>query len=184
MLRSPVPPPSVEETPQVEAPVVLAIEKAPPPQQPAPEPEPAAQPAAEATPEPQAGAVQPPSAPELILELPPDWPSAGEEPAEEPASPAPPPEEPAPEPPAQEEPASLTAVILRLQDGTTLEVATFQTVAEAAAEAQEVVIEIAAADRNGTWPFFAQRYLRPDLIISVDLIEQSADNDGLRRSQR
>ena len=48
--------------------------------------------------------------------------------------------------------------------------------AEAAAEAQEVVIEIAAADRNGTWPFFAQRYLRPDLIVSVDLIEASSDN--------
>ena len=44
--------------------------------------------------------------------------------------------------------------------------------AEAAAEAQEVVIEIAAADRNSTWPFFAQRYLRPDLIISVDLVER------------
>ena len=156
------------------------------------------------SPEPQAPDAQRPSAPELILELPPDWPSAGEESAEEPVSPAPPPEEPAPEPAAQDEPvspapppeepasepaaqdepASLTAVILRLQDGTTLEVGTFPTVAEAAAEAQEVVIEIAAADRNGTWPFFAQRYLRPDLIISVDLIEPSSVNDGLRRSQR
>ena len=89
----------------------------------------------------------------------------------------PPPEEPAPEPPAQEEePASLTAVVLRLQDGATLEVGTFPTMAEAAAEAQEVVIEIAAADRNSTWPFFAQRYLRPDLIISVDLVEESSDS--------
>ena len=57
-----------------------------------------------------------------------------------------------------------------------LEVGTFPTVAEAAAEAQEVVIEIAAADRNGSWPFFAQRYLRPDLIVSVDLIEEGSDN--------
>jgi type IV pilus assembly protein PilB len=176
MLRSPVPTPLVEETSQVEAPVVQAIEKAPPPQQPAPEPEPAVQPAPAATPEPQTSVVQVAPAPELLLELPPDWPSAGEEPAEEPASPAPPPEEPAPEPPVQEEPASLTAVIVRLQDGTTLEVGTFQTVAEAATEAQEVVIEIAAADRNGTWPFFAQRYLRPDLIVSVDLVEESSDN--------
>jgi type IV pilus assembly protein PilB len=194
MLRSPVPPPSVEETPQVEAPIVHVIETAPRPQQPAPEPEPAAEPAAEATPELQASVAQLPPAPELILELPPDWPSTGEEPVEESASPAPPAEEPAPEPPAQEEvapeppaeeePASLTAVILRLQDGTTLEVGTFPTVAEAAAEAQEVVIEIAAADRNSTWPFFAQRYLRPDLIISVDLVEEGSNNDGLRRSQR
>jgi type IV pilus assembly protein PilB len=134
--------------------------------------------------EPQAPVAERPHAPELILELPPDWPSAGEEPAEEPARPAVPPEAPAPEPPAQEEPTSLTAVILRLQDGTTLEVGTFPTVAEAAAEAQEVVIEIAAADRSNTWPFFAQRYLRPDLIISVDLVEHSSVNDGLRRSQR
>jgi hypothetical protein len=161
-------------------------------------------PAPPASPEPQAPVAQRPPAPELILELPPDWPSAGEEPAEEPVSPAPPPEEPAPEPAAQEEPvslapppeepapeapgedepAALTTVILRLQDGTTLEVGTFPTVAEAAAEAQEVVIEIAAADRSNTWPFFAQRYLRPDLIISVDLVEQSSVNDGLRRSQR
>ena len=129
-----------------------------------------------ATPEAQAQAVQLPPAPELSLELPPDWPSAGEKPTEEPARPAPPPEEPAPEPPAQEEAASLTAVVLRLQDGATLEVGTFPTVSEAAAEAQEVVIEIAAADRNGTWPFFAQRYLRPDLIISVDLVEESSDS--------
>jgi hypothetical protein len=136
------------------------------------------------SPEPQAPVAERSPAPELILELPPDWPSAGEEPAEEPARPAVPPEAPAPEPPAQEEPTSLTAVILRLQDGTTLEVGTFPTVAEAAAEAQEVVIEIAAADRSNTWPFFAQRYLRPDLIISVDLVEHSSVNDGLRRSQR
>ena len=116
---------------------------------------------------------------------PPDWPPTGEDPAEEPPTQAPPPEAPAPEPPAQEDPASLTAVILRLTDGTLLEVGKFPTVAEAAAEAQEVVIEIAAADRNGGWPFFAQRYLRPDLIVSVDLIEQGpVPADGLRRSQR
>jgi hypothetical protein len=184
LLLPPAAPPQVEETPPVETPAAEAVETTPAPQQSAPEPAPAAEPAPETTPEPQAPVAQRPSAPELILELPPDWPSAGEEPAEEPAAPAPPPEEPAPEPAAQDEPASLTAVILRLQDGTTLEVGTFPTVAEAAAEAQEVVIEIAAADRNSTWPFFAQRYLRPDLIISVDLIEQGSVNDGLRRSQR
>ncbi len=180
------PQPSVEEKPQAEGTVVIAIDTTPAPQHFAPEPAPAPQPAPEGTPEPQASVVQPAPAPELILELPPAWSSTDEEPAEEEASPAPPPQEPAPEPPtqeeatpeppAQEEPASLTGVILRLQDGTTLEVGTFPTVAEAAAEAQEVVIEIAAADRNSTWPFFAQRYLRPDLIVSVDLIEASSDN--------
>ena len=184
MLPTPAPPPSVEETPEVEAPAANAVESTPAPEHSAPDSEPTAQPEPEATPEPGAE-IHPLPAPELILELPPDWPSAGEEPAEQPASPAPPPEEPAPEPPAQEETVALTAVILRLSDGATLEVGTFPTVAEAAAEAQEVVIEIAAADRNGSWPFFAQRYLRPDLIISVDLIEQgSVPADGLRRSQR
>jgi len=155
---------------------VIAINTTPPPQHSAPEQAPARQLAPERTPDPQTSVVQPPSAPELFLELPQDWPSTGDEPVEDATRPASPPEEPAPEPPAQEEPASLTGVILRLQDGTTLEVGTFPTVAEAAAEAQEVVIEIAAADRNGTWPFFAQRYLRPDLIVSVDLIEASSDN--------
>ena len=142
----------------------------------APEPEAAAELAPTVPAQPEVLAVQP--APEFVLELPLDWPPAADVPAEVPANPAPPVEEPEPEPepPAQEEPASLTAVVLRLQDGATLEVGTFPTMAEAAAEAQEVVIEIAAADRNSTWPFFAQRYLRPDLIISVDLVEESSDN--------
>jgi hypothetical protein len=202
---TPVPPPSVE-TPQVEEAAVYAIETTPAPEPTAPE-QPAARSAPDATPEPepQAPAVEEPSAPKLILELPPDWPPTGEDPAEEPPTQAPPPEAPAPEPPAQEEPpthapppeapapeppaqeepVAVTAVILRLTDGTLLEVGKFPTVAEAAAEAQEVVIEIAAADRNGGWPFFAQRYLRPDLIVSVDLIEQgTVPADGLRRSQR
>ena len=178
---APDPEPSVE-TPQVAEAVMYTIEATP-----APEHSPPEHPSAPATPEPepQAPAADAPPAPELILELPPDWPPTGEDQAEEPSSPAPPPEAPASEPPAQEEPVALTAVILRLTDGTLLEVGKFQTVAEAAAEAQEVVIEIAAADRNGGWPFFAQRYLRPDLIVSVDLIEQGAvPADGLRRSQR
>jgi hypothetical protein len=204
---APVPSPSIG-TPPVDEAAVYAIETTPAPEPTAPA-QPAAQSALEATPEPgpepQAPAAQAPPSPDLILELPPDWPPTSEDPTEEPATPAPPPEAPAPEPPAQvepstpapppeapaaeppaqEEPVALTAVILRLTDGTLLEVGKFPTVAEAAAEAQEVVIEIAAADRNGGWPFFAQRYLRPDLIVSVDLIEQGpVPADGLRRSQR
>jgi type IV pilus assembly protein PilB len=179
-----LPPPAqpsaaAEEKAQVEEPEPVAQATETEPvihEQPAPEPEAAAERAPTAPAEQEVLAAQPAPAPEFMLELPVDWPSAGEDPPEEPASPASPPEEPAPEPPAQEELASLTAVVLRLQDGTTLEVGTFPTVAEAAAEAQEVVIEIAAADRNSTWPFFAQRYLRPDLIISVDLVEASSDS--------
>ena len=182
-----VPQPSVEEKPQVEAPVAFAIETTPAPQQPAPEPEPAAR--AGTRGDARAAGFRRPAAsrsgahPRAAAGLAFDRRGSGGGARR----PAPPPEEPGASPSraaAQEEPASLTAVILRLQDGTTLEVGTFPTVAEAAAEAQEVVIEIAAADRNSTWPFFAQRYLRPDLIISVDLIEEGSDNDGLRRSQR
>jgi hypothetical protein len=166
LLPPPAQPPAVaEEKPQVEEPEPVAQATETEPvihEQPAPEPE--------------VLSAQPAPAREFVLGLPLDWPRPAEAPAEVPANAAPPAEELAPEPPAQEEPASLTAVVLRLQDGATLEVGTFPSVAEAAAEAQEVVIEIAAADRNSTWPFFAQRYLRPDLIISVDLVEESSDN--------
>ena len=172
------PPAAAEEKPQVEPePVAQATETEPViHEQPAPEPEAAAEPAPTEPDQPEVLAVQPAAVPEFTLELPVDWPPAAEAATEVPASPAPPVEEPEPEAPAQEELASLTAVVLRLEDGATLEVGTFPTVAEAAAEAQEVVIEIAAADRNSTWPFFAQRYLRPDLIISVDLVEESSDS--------
>jgi hypothetical protein len=51
----------------------------------------------------------------------------------------------------------------------------FHSAAEAAARAQEVVAQIAAAESNGTWPFFGQRYLRPDSILSVDLVEENQE---------
>jgi hypothetical protein len=89
----------------------------------------------------------------------------------------------APEPPAAVEPvavepelgASLHIVLLRLREGDVLQVGTFRTAAEASARAQEVVREIAAAEGASTWPFFAERYLRPDAIVSVDLLEEHAD---------
>ena len=89
----------------------------------------------------------------------------------------------APEPPAAVEPvavepelgASLHIVLLRLREGDVLQVGTFRTAAEASARAREVVREIAAAEGASTWPFFAERYLRPDAIVSVDLLEEHAD---------
>jgi hypothetical protein len=80
---------------------------------------------------------------------------------------------------------AVNVVVLRLRDGDTLEVGTFHTAAEAATRAQEVVAEIAAAEVNGTWPFFSQRYLRPASIVSVDLVEENADKwlgSSVRRS--
>ena len=59
-----------------------------------------------------------------------------------------------------------------------LEVGTFQTAAEAAARAQEVVGQIATAEGAASWPFFADRYLRPDTIVSVDLLEEPLDKWG------
>jgi hypothetical protein len=79
----------------------------------------------------------------------------------------------------------VSVVVLRLRDGDSVEIGTFPTAAEAATRAQEVVAEIAAAEVNGTWPFFAQRYLRPDSILSVDLVEEDADKwlgSSVRRS--
>jgi hypothetical protein len=72
-------------------------------------------------------------------------------------------------------PTSIHAVLIRLREGDVLEVGTFPTAAEAAARAQEVVRQIAAAEGEATWPFFGERYLRPDAIVSVDLHEDAAD---------
>jgi hypothetical protein len=180
MLPAPVQPPAavVEETPQVEPePVAKATETEPViHEQPAPEPEAAAEPALAAPAQPEILAVQPASAPEFVLELPVDWPPAAEALAEIPAGPARQVEKPEPEAPAQDEPGPLSAVVLRLRAGERLEVGAFRTVAEAAARAEEVVAEIAAAEGSLMWPFFAKRYLRPDSIVSVDLVEESSDS--------
>jgi hypothetical protein len=86
-------------------------------------------------------------------------------------------ETPAPTVSAEPEPASARThvVLIRLREGELLEVGAFRTAAEAAARAQEVVQQIAAAESEATWPFFAERYLRPDTIVSVDLLEELAD---------
>jgi hypothetical protein len=90
--------------------------------------------------------------------------------------------EPAPAP-AETEPqlaedadASTHLVLVRLRDGETLQVGTFQTAAEASAWALNAVAQIASALTEATWPFFGGRYLRPDTIVSVDLLEESTDN--------
>ena len=66
-------------------------------------------------------------------------------------------------------------MLLRLRAGEALEVGTFQSAAEASARAQEVVRRISTAEGDANWPFFADRYLRPDTIVSVDLLEEPAD---------
>ena len=185
--------PLVEETPapSLEAP-------APQPEPPAADPAPllhTAQPAPEPPPAP--APLQPPvepvePAPVLAPPAPaPEQHVAPPLPVEEPAEPAPAAEQPveaSPAPPvepvvsnapvsADPEPPSTLAhsVQLRLRDGEVLEVGAFATAPEAAAHALEVVRQIAAAEGEATWPFFAERYLRPDTIVSVDLHAEPAD---------
>jgi hypothetical protein len=70
---------------------------------------------------------------------------------------------------------SIHIVLLRLRDGEALEIGTFPSAAEASVRAQEVVKQIADAEGDAGWPFFGERYLRPDSIVSVDLLEETAD---------
>src|SRR4029453_12657273 len=81
--------------------------------------------------------------------------------------------EPEPEPEAAETPKY--SVLVRLRDGETLRIGELATADEASALAQDAVGQISSAAGNGTWPLFADRYLSPDTIVSVDLHEESPD---------
>ena len=82
-----------------------------------------------------------------------------------------------PEPQSVEESQPSTHfVLVRLTDGETLQVGEFATAAEATACAQEAVGQISAAASDASWPLFAGRYLRPDTIASVDLLERPAED--------
>jgi len=72
-------------------------------------------------------------------------------------------------------PTTIHVVMIRLREGEVFEVGTFESVAEATACAQDVIKQISTAEGEANWPFFADRYLRPDTIVSVDLLEESAD---------
>jgi hypothetical protein len=61
-------------------------------------------------------------------------------------------------------------VVLRLSEGEQMEIGSFGSPEEAHGFAHEVVRQIAAAQGDATWPFFAGRFLRPETIVSVDLI--------------
>jgi hypothetical protein len=149
------PPPPAEAPPVSPDPAIEPAPIQPPIEvvQPEPAPEPFLAPPAAVQP------VDPPSAPAQVV----------------PTAPVPPPVE---APPAAQDPgvhASLHIVSLRLRDGETLEIGTFPSAAEASVRAQEVVRQIAAAESDASWPFFAERYLRPDTIVSVDLVEETPD---------
>jgi len=89
------------------------------------------------------------------------------------------------EPPPEAASVSSQHVVLRLRDGESLQVGSFEDTAEASRWAQEIVRQIASAEGQSTWPFFGNRYLRPDTIVSVDLVEESAEKwlgSSVRRS--
>jgi hypothetical protein len=64
-------------------------------------------------------------------------------------------------------------VVVRLREGEALRIGEHGNAAEASAQAADAVGQISAAASSGTWPLFAGRYLSPDTIVSVDLLEES-----------
>jgi hypothetical protein len=66
-------------------------------------------------------------------------------------------------------------VVLRLGEGEQMEIGCFGSPEEAQGFAQEVVRQIAAAQGEATWPFFAGRFLRPETIVSVDVIAEAQE---------
>jgi hypothetical protein len=105
-------------------------------------------------------------------------PAAEAEPVTEPARAAPVVALPAPEPAVASEPEELVApkhaigfrVLVRLKDSDGVEVGAFKDFGTAMEAAQEVV-EQASTATEGKWPFYAGRFVRPDLIVSVDVVE-------------
>jgi hypothetical protein len=61
-------------------------------------------------------------------------------------------------------------VVVRLKEGDGVEVGSFRDFGTAMEGAQEVIEQFSAAT-EGQWPFYAGRFIRPDLIVSVDVVE-------------
>jgi hypothetical protein len=183
----PQPEPVVEAQPEAapEVPPLVAEVAVEPTASPVPEPTyervaaPAAEPVAAPTPEPALRPVEVAHVAPLVPEIP--------EPAPEPApaplapehasEPAPEPtfsrvEEPAPEPVPQgdqELPSALSyEVSLRLSDGERVPVGSFNDPQKAREYARDVVRHL--SDETDGWPFFSGRFMRPDTILSVDIV--------------
>jgi len=65
---------------------------------------------------------------------------------------------------------SAFSVVVRLRDGDGVEVGSFRDFGTAMEGAQEVIEQFSTAT-EGRWPFYAGRFIRPDLIVSVDVVE-------------
>ncbi len=87
-----------------------------------------------------------------------------------------------PEPDPELEPAALALVgpkvgfrlVVRLQDGERVEIGEFEDFGTAKEAAQEAIEQFTTGAAD-TWPFYAGSFIRPDLIVSVDLVEAGTD---------
>jgi hypothetical protein len=79
------------------------------------------------------------------------------------------------EQPAEDAQPPTHHVVVRLREGESLRIGEHGSAAEASAQAADAVAQISSAANNGTWPLFAGRYLSPDTIVSVDLVEASTE---------
>jgi len=61
-------------------------------------------------------------------------------------------------------------VVVRLKEGDGVEVGSFRDFGTAMEGAQEVIEQFSTAT-DGQWPFYAGRFIRPDLIVSVDVVD-------------
>jgi hypothetical protein len=61
-------------------------------------------------------------------------------------------------------------VVVRLKEGDGVDVGSFRDFGTAMEGAQEVIEQFSSAT-DGQWPFYAGRFIRPDLIVSVDVVE-------------
>lgn len=66
------------------------------------------------------------------------------------------------------------SVVVRLRDGDGVEVGSFRDFGTAMEGAQEVIEQFSTAT-EAQWPFYAGRFIRPELIVSVDVVEASSD---------
>jgi len=110
---------------------------------------------------------------EILGVLAPPTEENGSRPSREPANAvAPAPEAPPPAPSGADGP-STCRVVLRLSDGDRVEVGAYASVHRAQDEARSVIRRLAMASAS-EWPCFEGRFLRPETIVSVDLIDIDA----------
>jgi hypothetical protein len=151
--------------------------------------EPVSFPAEESAPEPVAEPLPAAEAPVMPEPAAPVEPVAGPEPAtlEPVPSPEPAPPAPMPYPPAAAQPEAplepvedpvpggvVFHVTVRLSNGERVEAGEFADLAGAKQQAKSLVTTVAEADQDD-WPYVSGRFLKPDTIVSVDIVEQSGD---------